>query len=124
VGTDTEQRRGKRILIVEDSLDTAQTMTYLLRDAGHHVDFAINGYAALEIARKQRPDIMFVDIGLPDFDGVELTRRLKRMPGFEHVRVIALTGRVSDDEARALQAGCEQFLRKPLDPRTMEKLVS
>jgi CheY-like chemotaxis protein len=120
----TEQRRGKRILIVEDSLDTAQTMTYLLRDAGHQVDFAINGYAALEIARKQRPDIMFVDIGLPDFDGVELARRLKRMPGLEHVRVIALTGRVSDDEARALQAGCEQFLRKPLDPRTMEKLIS
>ena len=120
----TEEKRAKRILIVEDSLDTAQTMTYLLRDAGHHVDFAINGYAALEIARKQRPDIMFVDIGLPDFDGIELARRLKRIPGLERMRIIALTGRVSDDEQRALQAGCEKFIRKPMDPQMMEQLVN
>lgn len=112
-----------RVLIVEDALDTAQTLSYLLRDAGHEVEFAINGYAALEIAKRQRPDVILLDIGLPDFDGCELVKHLKRLPGLEATRIIALTGRVSDDEQRALQAGCEQFLRKPVPVAVLETLL-
>src|SRR5687767_3916228 len=103
----------KRVLIIEDSLDSAQTLTYLLRDNGHAVECAINGYAALSIAERQKPDVVLVDMGLPDFDGVTLVKRLRRLPGLSESRIIAMTGRVADeDEARALAAGCQSFLRK------------
>src|SRR3954464_11699607 len=97
-----------RVLVIDDSLDTAQTLSFLLRDAGHQVEFAINGYAALEIAKVQKPQIIFLDIGLPDFDGCELAKRLKRVPGLDGTRIIAITGRVAEDRERALAAGCEQ----------------
>jgi CheY-like chemotaxis protein len=114
-----------RILIIEDSLDTAQTMIYLLRDSGHSVEFAINGYAAITVAGRQKPDVILVDMGLPDFDGVTLVRRLKRNPDLANARVIAITGRTSDDdEARALAAGCERFLRKPVDPKVLDAVLA
>ena len=115
----------KRILIVEDSLDTAQTLLYLLRDNGHTVDFAINGYAALVAAERQKPDIVLLDMGLPDFDGLTLIKRLKRTPGLEHTRIIAVTGRSSDeDEQRAMLAGCSGFLRKPVDIKVLEAALA
>ncbi len=115
----------QRILVIEDSLDTAQTMIYLLRDSGHLVEFAINGYAAITVAERQKPDVILVDMGLPDFDGVTLVRRLKRIPALAGARVIAITGRTSDDdEARALAAGCERFLRKPVDPKVLDAVLS
>lgn len=120
-----EPRRRLRILVIEDSLDTAQTMIFLLRDSGHIVEFAINGYAALTVAERQKPDIILVDMGLPDFDGVTLVRRLKRLPGLANARVIAITGRTTDDdEARAISAGCERFMRKPVDPKVLEAVLS
>ena len=112
-----------RVLVVEDSLDTAQTMTFLLRDAGHFVDFAMTGRAALEMAKRDRPEVIFLDIGLPDYDGCKLARDIKQVPGLANARIVALTGRNSDDEDRALEAGCSLFLAKPLDPRTLEKVV-
>jgi len=115
----------QRILVIEDSLDTAQTMIYLLRDSGHLVEFAINGYAAITVAERQKPDVILVDMGLPDFDGVTLVRRLKRIPALAGARVIAITGRTSDDdEARALAAGCERFLRKPVDPKVLDAVLA
>src|SRR5688572_27338623 len=94
-----EQTAGrKRVLLIEDSLDTAHTMVFLMRDAGYSVEFAINGYAALTVAERQRPDIVLVDMGLPDFDGIALIRRLKRLPELAHARIIAMTGRVTDDD--------------------------
>ena len=113
-----------RVLIIEDSLDAGYTISYLLRHSGHSVELAINGYAALSIAEWQKPEVVLLDIGLPDFDGVALVKRLKKLPGMEGTRFIAVTGRVSDDdEARAVAAGCEKFLRKPVDPHVLEAIV-
>jgi CheY-like chemotaxis protein len=115
----------RRVLIVEDSLDTVQTLAFLLRDSGHQVEFAINGYAALAIAEHWQPDLVLIDIGLPDFDGCALVRRLRRLPHLENTRYIALSGRVSDDDhQRALAAGCERFLRKPVTPAVLENIVT
>jgi CheY-like chemotaxis protein len=114
-----------RVLIIEDSLDAGYTASYLLRHSGHSVELAINGYAALSIAEWQRPEVVLLDIGLPDFDGVALVKRLKKIPGLQGTRFIAITGRVSDDdEARAIGAGCERFLRKPVDPTVLEAMVN
>ena len=121
----SEPRRRLRILVIEDSLDTAQTMIFLLRDSGHTVEFAINGYAALTVAERQKPDVILVDMGLPDFDGISLIRRLRRIPDVANARIIAITGRTSDDdEARAMAAGCERFMRKPVDPKVLDAVLS
>ena len=82
----------RRVLVVDDELDTAETLSFLLRDAGHQVEFAINGYSAIELAHRLRPDIIFLDLGLPDIDGCQLARQLRRVPGLERARIVAVTG--------------------------------
>jgi CheY-like chemotaxis protein len=113
-----------RILVVDDNLDVAQSLVFLLRDAGQQVEFAINGYAALEVARRFRPDLVFLDIGLPDTDGFKLAPMLKREPGMERARILALTAYTGEEyRQRAMEAGCDDFLVKPLDPRFLYSLI-
>jgi CheY-like chemotaxis protein len=114
----------RRVLVVEDNLDSVHSMAMLIKTMGHEVRFAINGFAALEVAREFRPEIILLDIGLPDFKGDEIARQLKWEPGMERTRMIAISGR-SDDELRrrALGAGCEDLLVKPLDPAVLEDLL-
>jgi len=114
----------RRVLVVDDSLDTLNSVAYMLRDMGHEVEFAINGYAALEAARRFRPEVVLVDIRLPDTDGLEVARRLKGEAQEPPVRVIAITGHTREgDRLRSLQAGCEEHLLKPLDWQQLEKLL-
>ena len=114
----------RRVLVVEDNLDTVHTLRMLLQDMGHEVSYAINGYAALDVARHFRPDFVFLDLGLPGMDGFEVCKRLKREPGLEAARVIAITGYGHEDyRTRSQQAGCEVHLVKPLDPRFLYSLL-
>jgi CheY-like chemotaxis protein len=115
----------RRVLVVDDNLDAVHSMAMLLKLLGHEVQFAINGFAAIDVARKFRPEIILLDIGLPDFQGDDIARQLKWEPGLERTRIIAVTGR-SDDEVRqrAIAAGCEQFFVKPLDMPTLEALLA
>jgi two-component system, OmpR family, response regulator len=116
--------RRRRILVVEDNLDAVHSLTVLLRELGHEVEFAINGYAALEIARQLKPEVVLLDIGLPGMDGFELCRRLKREPAFAAARVIAVTGYGQEPyRERALAAGCDAYLVKPLDPKALYALL-
>jgi two-component system CheB/CheR fusion protein len=114
----------RRVLIVEDNIDGARTLAEILRHEGHIVEYAINGYAALTIARKFRPEIVFLDIGLPGIDGFEVCSRLKREAGLELTRVIAVTAYGSDEHrARSLAAGCEMHLVKPVSPKALVNLL-
>ncbi len=114
----------RRILVVDDHLDTVHTMAYLLRDRGHEVRFAINGYAALELARDFSPDVVVLDLNLPDIDGVDVARKIKQSPRGKSIRIFALTGREkAGDTLRAFEAGCEQHLSKPLDPSVLDRLL-
>lgn len=114
-----------RVLVVEDNLDTVHTLARLLRDMGHTVDYAINGYAAMELAVRFKPDFILLDIGLPGMDGVDLCKRLRREPALQATRIFAITGYANDElRARALEAGCEAHFTKPLDPRVLEKLLA
>ena len=109
---------------MEDELDTAETLAVLLRGMGHEVEFAINAHAALDLAERHRPEIVFLDLGLPDMDGWELARTLKRLPGLGQLRILALTGRYGDDfRRRSIEAGCEEHLVKPLDISLLENLL-
>jgi CheY-like chemotaxis protein len=114
----------RRVLLVEDHLDTVHSMAIMLKSMGHQVQFAINGLAAIDIARSFRPDFILLDIGLPDFKGDEIARQIKWEPGLEHTKVIAITGS-SDDETRhrAMSAGCEEVFVKPVSPVALEELL-
>jgi DNA-binding response OmpR family regulator len=83
----------RRVLIVDDNLDTTRSYVLLLRSMGHEVQYAINGYAALGLARTFRPEVVLLDIGLPDFDGCELAQLIRNELGSERVRILAVTGR-------------------------------
>jgi CheY-like chemotaxis protein len=85
----------------------------------------INGFAAIDVARMHRPNIIIVDIGLPDLQGDQLARRPRYEPGVENARIIAISGLPEANlEERALRAGCAEFYRKPIDPTKLEELLA
>lgn len=96
----------------------------LLREMGHEVDFAINGYVALDAVARTRPEFVFLDLGLPGLDGFHVCERIKRDPALASIRVIAITGYASAEyRARAAAAGCELFAAKPVSAEFFERLL-
>jgi len=114
-----------RVLIVDDSADTAQSVAELARSWGHEVAVAQDGPTALEVVTRFRPDIALVDIGLPRMNGYELAQRLRQIPGMETARLVAITGYGSEQDRRAAQeAGFSLHLTKPVDPDRLKKLLA
>jgi CheY-like chemotaxis protein len=114
-----------RVLVVDDNLDAVHMMATLLRMMGHEVDFAINGFAAIDAARKFRPDLILLDLGLPDFKGDKIASQLRFEPGFEKTRIIAITGQPLEKvEQRARDSGCEAVYAKPIATEILEKLLA
>ena len=118
--------RPRRILIVEDLLDTAITMELLLEMLGHEVEIAADGKAGLEKANRFEPEIVLCDIGLPgQMNGYEVARAIRGSSRLKHAYLIALTGfGTPEDKARARLAGFDLHLTKPLDPATLEPLIA
>jgi CheY-like chemotaxis protein len=119
-----EASRPREVLIVDDNRDAADTLATLLRARGHRVEVAYDGATALEAAARARPDLAFLDIGLPDIDGLEVARQLRQR--FAHPPpMIALTGygQASDREA-SLAAGFNAHLTKPLGAGELEAVLS
>lgn len=114
----------RRILVIDDNLDHVRTTVYLLRDSGHLVEYAINGIVGLELAQRNRPEVVVLDLKLPDGHGSEVARRLKRLPSLKDVRVVALTGSAdAADHESARSAGCDEVLLKPVDPVALERAI-
>jgi len=114
----------QRVLVVEDNLDSVHSMAMLVKMMGHQVQFAINGFAALDIARQFRPDVVLLDIGLPDFSGYEIIRQLKYEEALSHTRFIAISALPAEQHRqRALDAGFQDFCPKPVDPKVLESLL-
>lgn len=110
----------KRVLVVEDNLDAVRALTELVRDIGHRVEYAINGYAALDVARRFLPQVVLLDLGLPGMDGFEVCSRLKHEPSLKQARIIAVTAYAHDEHrVRSKAAGCELHLVKPVSPQTL-----
>jgi CheY-like chemotaxis protein len=115
----------KRILVVEDDLDSARSMFMLIADMGHSVEYAINGYVAVDRVRRFRPDIVLLDLGLPGMDGFEVCSQIKNDPELKHVRVIVITGYAHDEyRVRSKAAGCELHLVKPVSLAVIEHLLN
>jgi two-component system cell cycle response regulator len=115
----TERGRGARILVVEDTPHSLQLITYLLTAFHHTVDAAITGEQGLEIAAAARPDLVIMDLQLPGIDGFETLTALRSLPGCSAVPVIAVTSfAMVGDRDRALNAGFDHYLTKPINPET------
>lgn len=115
--------RSRQVLIVEDNADHAQTLGLILELKGHNLQIASDGAAAIELARRIRPDVVLLDLGLPGVDGFEVARRLKREHG-DAVRIIAISAYGTENDRRqSLEAGCEVHLMKPADPRFIDSLL-
>jgi CheY-like chemotaxis protein len=115
----------RKILVVDDNIDQVHSLTYLLRDMGHAVDYAINGIIALHMAQRFKPDVVLLDLGLPDAHGAEIARQLRRDPELRRVRIVAITGRTGKEEhIRAAAAGCDAILLKPLSAASLEDAVA
>lgn len=113
----------QQVLVVEDNIDQAQTLCLLLESMGHRAEAATSGPAALDKARRVRPQVVLLDLGLPGLDGFEVARRLREEHG-EGMRIIAVTAYASDNDRRqSREAGCEIHLVKPADPRFIESLL-
>ena len=107
--------RNGRVLLVEDDALSLKLMKDVLEAHGYHVEQATNGIDGLEMARRQPPDLIVMDIGLPAMDGVEVTRSLKADSAVRSIPVLAVTAyAMPADEERMRGAGCDAFLTKPL----------
>ena len=108
------------ILIIEDQEDNRRIMRDLLTSAGYKVIEADTAEAGVMLAETHCPDLILMDIQLPDFDGYEATRRIKASPALSSTPVIAVTSyALSGDEAKAYEAGCDAYVSKPYSPRKL-----
>jgi two-component system CheB/CheR fusion protein len=115
----------QRILVVDDNIDAAESLTALLRVYGHDAQLVHDGPAALEVVPSFKPSVIFLDIGMPGMDGYEVARRLRRMPETADVLIIAVTGFARDeDRHRSQAAGFDRHVTKPLDPRSLPALIA
>ena len=105
----------KRILVVEDNELNMDLLVQLLEDE-YEVLTAMDGAGGIELAERERPDLIVMDLSLPVIDGWEATRRLKANENLKHIPVIALTAHaMMGDEEKARACGCDDYLTKPLD---------
>ena len=109
--------RPLRILIVEDNKDAARTLRILLMRSGHEVTLAHTGKEGVVAARDRRPDVVLCDLGLPEMDGFEVARTLRREPETASCHLIAVSGYGQDDDRRRCkEVGFDLHLTKPVDP--------
>jgi len=122
IARDFLQPRPRKIIVVDDSTDTAQSFALLLRSLGHHAEFITDARAVMGTVRRERPDAVFLDIGMPHMDGFELARLLKRE--FEEICVVAITGHGSDeDRRRGREAGFDAYITKPVDMAMLQSIL-
>ena len=96
-----------------------------LRAGGYTLLKAIDGEEALDIAIRSQPDLIIMDIHLPKLNGLEVTRRLRQMPGFNHIPIIALTAyAMKGDKEKFIGAGCDAYLPKPINTRELPKMIN
>jgi signal transduction histidine kinase/ActR/RegA family two-component response regulator len=115
----------RRVLVVDDNIDAAETIANLLRLEGHRVETAFDGAAAVRVSEALQPDIAFIDLNMPVMDGYELARRLRTLPFGRSIRLVALTGiGKSDDLERTRAAGFDLHITKPADPAQVSELAA
>jgi CheY-like chemotaxis protein len=115
----------RSILVVDDNQDAAESLGMLLELEGHQVRLAHTGQQALAIARLERPQVIFLDIGLPDIDGYQVAAAIRGIPALAGVLLVALTGWGAErDQQRARAAGIHLHLTKPVSPEQVSTVLA
>lgn len=110
------ETREKTVLLVEDLEENRRVIRLLARRMGVTLFEAVDGQEGIELAQREKPDVILMDLSLPILDGWAATTRLKADPDTAHIPVIALTAHaMAIDEQRARQAGCDGYVAKPID---------
>ena len=119
-----QQVSPRRIVIADDNEDSAQSFAMLLSFSGHEVHIAHDGIEALNALRSFRPDVAFLDIGMPRLTGYEVAEAVRAEPWGHEIKLIAVTGwGQADDKMRARTAGFDRHLVKPIDPAEVDRLL-
>jgi CheY-like chemotaxis protein/two-component sensor histidine kinase len=115
----------RRILVVDDNVDSAESLRLLLKMMGHEVVTAYDGPKALEEAKNFRPDIVMLDIGLPGMSGYDVARKMRLLPEMQKALLVAQTGwGQEEDRRRSAEAGFDAHLVKPVDQAALQKLLA
>lgn len=113
------------ILYVEDNPQNMRLVRKMLSIGGHDMLEALNGKTGIETAEAEIPDLILMDINLPDIDGMEVARYLKSNPRLAHIPIIALTANAMfGDRERFLAAGCDGYLAKPISKNELLNTIS
>ena len=106
----------KRILYIEDNPENRMLMRRVLMSEGYEMEEAVDGQSGMAKAAERPPDLILMDINLPEIDGYEVTARLKQLPNMQGVPIIAVTANVmKGDREKTLAAGCDGYIQKPID---------
>ncbi|HPA34797.1 MAG TPA: response regulator transcription factor [Chitinophagales bacterium] len=109
-----------KILVVDDEPDILEFLSYNLEKEGFQVETAENGKQALEKAKKSQPDIVLLDVMMPEMDGIEACRTMREMPQFEHTIIAFLTARTEDySQIAGFETGADDYISKPIKPRVL-----
>lgn len=114
----------KKILVVDDNEANLYLAGFILRSQGYNVIQARRGGEAVAMALGEQPDLVIMDIQLPDFDGLAATGKIREAERGRRTRIVALTSfAMTGDRERALQAGCDGYIEKPINPETFLREV-
>ena len=117
--------RGRvKVLVVDDNVDLVEMLAMVVEGAGHHVRKAFDGRSAISAALEYQPDLILLDVGMPDLNGTEVAKELRRHRELSGARIVALTGwGQAEDRQRTADAGFDDHLTKPADPATIERIL-
>jgi protein-histidine pros-kinase len=117
-------RDERRVLVVDDNVDAADSIAMLLQASGFSVRCVYDGVSALSVASAYQPDVFVLDIGLPDITGYEVARRLRAIPAFARTPIVAVTGYGQEsDRTRSREAGIDHHMTKPVDPDSLKAVL-
>ena len=110
----------KKVLVCDDEPYIVESVSYVVRKAGYEVVVAEDGLEALNAVKREKPDLVFLDIMMPKISGYEVCRQVKEDPATRSAYIVMLTARgQEEDERRALDMGADEFMTKPFSPRKM-----
>jgi two-component system cell cycle response regulator DivK len=114
----------KQILIIEDNHDIHELVRFLLEQAGHDVLAAYDGLSGVKLANEEKPDMILLDLAIPELDGWEVAKQVRANPEMQSTPMVALTARTLPDELkRALDAGCNGYISKPINVESFREMV-
>ena len=115
----------EKILIVEDSPQNMRLLEMVLGAKGYTLLKATDGEEALDMAMREQPDLVIMDVQIPKLSGLEVTRKLRETPAFSHTPIIGITAyAMKGDRERVIESGCDAYLSKPISTRELPEVIA